>query len=146
MATVLATLKGGTLRFTGNQLEQWYGVSGTNTDITMLGGPLGTDATLANGTARGVRRLMMVTVQYSGAASTTVTVTLNYSNVTGAPGGGGTAGGYDVLLDSTALSAAQTYVFRPTGTVDLDVGDTITVLAPALASQVARVVITFETL
>ena len=82
------------------------------------------------------RRLISVTVKYSAAASTTVTVT---HDTLGGPGSG-----YSVLLNSTALSAQTDYVFQPTGDYFISGNDTITVVAPLLAAQTAKVIITTE--
>lgn len=125
MATVVATkYERGTSGLRNTSIEQFYGVSASNTDITML-----------SLTDTRPRRLVSVTVKYGAAASTTVTVTHNLS----VPGST-----YDVLLNSTALTADTDYMFQPTGDYFISGGDTITVLAPALAGQTARVVITTE--
>lgn len=129
MATVVATKYEKTV---GSDnafvVQQHYGVSASATDITI--------ASIAN---LKPARLVSVSVKYSAAASTTVTVTQNYL-------GGPTGTTYDVLLNSTALSAQTDYLFQPDSDFYINGGDTITVLAPALAAATASVVITLEVL
>ena len=63
----------------------------------------------------GKARLLMVLLRASAAITETVTVTWTSKD--------GTA--YSVVLDTTNLSTAQNYVFRPTGDCILEEGDTI---------------------
>lgn len=127
MATVAASLKESPLhRGTGRRTQQWYATSASNTEITMVSA------------GNGARRLVSVSVKYGGSASTTVTVTHNYATITGTT--------YDVLLDSTTLTSDTDYVFYPPADHYLGESDTITVVAPALSGQTARVVVTLEVL
>lgn len=127
MAVVAATLKESPLyRASGRRTQQWYGTSAEATEITI------------SSAGKGARRLVSVSVKYGGSASTTITVTHNYATI------GGTT--YDVLLDSTTLSSDTDYVFYPPADHYMGESDTITVVAPLLAGQTARVVITLEVL
>jgi hypothetical protein len=65
----------------------------------------------------GKSRLLQVLLRASAAISETVTVTWNSKDGTS----------YSVVLDTTNLSSAQNYVFRPTGDCVLEEGDTITI-------------------
>lgn len=126
MAVVVATkYERGTSQLTNTSIEQFYGTSGSGVEITM-----------ASLTDTRPRRLISVTVKYSAAASTTVTVT---HDTLGGPGSG-----YSVLLNSTALVAQTDYVFQPTGDYFISGGDTITTVAPLLAAGTAKVIITTE--
>lgn len=128
MATVTATKYEKPQMGKGVSVAQYFGVSAAATDITM--------SSIATNQPC---RLVSVSVKYGGSASTTITVTHNYL---GGPGGST----YDVLLNSTTLSAATDYVFQPPSDWYVNGGDTITVVAPALSGQTARVVITLEVL
>ncbi len=78
-----------------------------------------------------LRRLLLVTIKYSGAASVTVTVTLN-------SGAGST---YDVLLASTALSAETDFTFTPDEETLLSDDDAIDVLAPAVVGVTSAITV-----
>lgn len=128
MAVVAATKYEKTTLRDGASVVQFYGVSASATDIT-----------ISSIAATQPARLISVSVKYGAAASTAITVTHNYLG-----GPGGTT--YDVLLDSTTLSADTDYAFLPSSDWYVNGGDTITVVAPALSGQTARVVITMEVL
>lgn len=131
MATVVSKLKNNHARSGRSvDIEQWYGTSATNTIITMASG--GGVAAQSDG----FRRLVSVSVKFSGAASVTCTVTHNYVKI-----GGGT---YDVQIGSIVFAANTDGVYQPTGDWYLADGDTITVVCPAVSGQTAAVVITLE--
>ncbi len=126
MAVVIATkYERGTSQLTNTSIEQFYGTSGSGVEITM-----------ASLTDTRPRRLISVTVKYSAAASTTVTVT---HDTLGEPGSG-----YSILLNSTALIAQTDYVFQPTGDYFISGNDTVTVVAPLLTAGTAKIIITTE--
>lgn len=127
MATVTATRYARATNGRRNtEIIQYFGISATNTDIT-----------IASLTDTRPRRLVSVSIKYSANSSTTVTVTHNYLG-----GPGGTS--YDVLLNSTALAAQTDYIFLPSEEIWLSGNDTVTVLAPAVAAATAAVVIEVE--
>lgn len=95
-----------------------------HSDASAAGDPL----TLSTPSGK-LRRLMLVTVKYSGAASTTITVTIN----------SGAGAAYDVLLDSTLLSAATDYVYIPDEEILLASDDSLDVVAPAVAAVTSAI-------
>lgn len=82
----------------------------------------GADAELTLSTASGrVRRILFVTVKYSGSVTKNVTITLN----------SGAGSNWDTLLQTIALSAATDGVWIPDEETDLADDDVIDVVAPA---------------
>lgn len=78
-----------------------------------------------------LRRLLFVTVKYSGAASVTVTTTLN----------SGVGSAFDTLLDSEPLVTATDYLFVPDEEVLIADDDAIDVLAPAVVGETSSITI-----
>lgn len=108
----------------GTVLETWSQASAS-----------GQAATTSTGTV-GSRRLKMVTCKYSGAASVTVTVTLNAA----------AGAAYDALIQNIVFTAATDGVYLPVQPIPLQDGDAIDVVAPALAAGTSAVQIYTEAL
>lgn len=123
MATVVATR---TQSKNGRNFERWYGVSASNTIITM-------STTVAPGV---LRKLISVTATYSGAATQAgVTVTLD----------SGLGASYDSIL-STGTANALTTFYNPTAEIILFPDDIIKVDAPAGGAVTCNVIIVTEIL
>ncbi len=95
----------------------------------------GADLTLAT-LAKGVRRLIGVTVKYSAAASVAVTITLD--SQLGAT--------FDRQLNTITLTAETEGDYYPAHDVFMADGDTIKVFAPLLAAQTSSVAIYYVAL
>lgn len=80
------------------------------------------------------RRLLFVTVKYSGSATVNVTVTLN----------SGAGAAWDTILNTIALSAATEGIWIPDKDVILSADDAIDVFAPLLSAKTSAVAIYSE--
>lgn len=100
-----------------NRLDRHSDASAANTLLT-VSVPIGD-----------LRQLLFVTVKYSGAASTTITVTIN----------SGAGAAYDVLLVSTLLSADTDFVYVPDRDIFLANDDSLDVVAPAVVGVTSAV-------
>lgn len=102
-----------------HRLDRHFDASAANTSLT-VSTPSGD-----------LRKLLYVTVKYTGAASTTITVKIN----------SGAGAAYDILLSSVALSADTDFVYVPDGDILLASNDTIDVVAPAVTAVTSAIAI-----
>jgi hypothetical protein len=73
----------------------------------------------------------MVTVTYSSSTTQNITVTLN----------SGAGAAYNVVFNTIAISSGTQGVYIPSTPIPFNADDTITVAAPALASQTSSIAI-----